>query len=62
MRANHSFGACLRKVRHETHHEAEHAVRLIERRDARSGHRQRVAIYRCFLCQGFHVGRPSKRG
>ncbi len=47
MRANHSFGD---------------AVRLIERRDARSGHRQRVAIYCCFVCEGYHVGRPSKRG
>lgn len=59
---NTSFGACLRKVRHETRETAEDAARKVERADRRRRRRPDIAVYRCFVCDGWHIGRPSKRG
>jgi len=56
------WGACQRKVRHESRQSAEGAAQIMARGNLREHGRPDISVYRCVLCDGYHIGRPSKRG
>lgn len=47
--------ACQGKIRHETQHDAERHIASLRRKDS-----DKMRVYRCETCAGWHVGHAPR--